>query len=290
MRIGNCRRWKGELRVDRPDFLEAGWGGGGAQRLQDGMRWLKRREWLLWVSTLVVTLLALAAFLITVFPGFFREQDKWYALRPDQTLWAVLCLLLLFNSWMVYRQWLFRSWHEQAEKLSAAQESGEALDPTSMDPVTGLYTRASVEAPLGKEIGRVKREKTALSFLALHLDELSQLTARHGQAASIQALKEFAWALKKASRGSDFAARLGDEDFLLVLPECHSGAVKQVLDRIGKVEINCAGAKVQVSYAAGWIDYQSGELPSDLLKRVTEVLRLYHHAGKDDSVKMLARR
>lgn len=271
--------------MSKPDFLEAGWGGYSAQRAEAGRRWLERRERLLWFSALVVTLLALAAFLLTVYPGFFEQHDEWFAIRADQAIWAILCLLLLFNTWLVYRQWLFRSWRKQVEEQNAAQGAAEPLDPASLDAVTGLYTRVSLVAPLGKEIGRAKRDNTALSFLALHLDELPQLTACYGQAAQIQALSEFARALKKASRGSDFAARLGDEDFLLVLPECHSGAVKQVLDRLGKVEIHCAGKKVPVSYSAGWIDYQSGEMPADLLKRAGEILELYHQAAKDDSSK-----
>lgn len=273
--------------MGKPDFLEPGWGGYSPQKAEAGLRWLKRREWLLWLSALVVTLLALVAFLLTVFPGFFEQREGWFTIRADQTIWAILCLLLLFNSWLVYRQWLFRSWRKQIEEQSGAQSAGESLDPTSLDAVTGLHTRSSVEAPLGKEIYRAKRDNTALSFLALHLDELPRLTARYGQAAQIQALKEFARALKKASRGSDFVARMGGEDFLLVLPECHSAAVKQVLDRLGKVEINCAGRKVQVSYSAGWIDYHSGEMPADLLKRAGEILELYHNAAKDDSSKTL---
>lgn len=258
-------------------------------KVNDGLCWLRNRETMLWGSALTVTLLALAAFLLADFPQLFTTAGKWYSIRQEQAIQALLCLLLLFNSWLVFRLWLFRSWRRKAEKLIENQAAGDSLDPTSLDAVTGLYTKASVEAPLGKEIGRVKREKIALSFLALHLDGLPQLVAKHGQAAGIQALKEFARALKRASRGSDFSARMDDEDFLLVLPECNAGSVKQVIDRIGKVRINCAGAKVPVSYSTGWIEYQTGELPADLLKRASEILKLYHHAGKEDAVALAVR-
>jgi hypothetical protein len=57
--------------------------------------------------------------------------------------------------------------------------------------------------------------------------------------------------------------------------------VKLILNRIGPLEIVSAGEKVALPYSTGWVDYQPGELPSDLLKRATQILHLYENAAKD---------
>jgi len=74
------------------------------------------------------------------------------------------------------------------------------------------------------------------------------------QSALDSALKELARRLKKACRGSDFAARLASDDFLLVLPECNLREVQAVLSRIGALEMTCSGRKVNLAYTTGWVD------------------------------------
>ena len=150
-----------------------------------------------------------------------------------------------------------------------------------MDPVTGLYTRAFVEQQLGKEIARARRQNTSLSIATIHLDDFAQLNERYGLSAMDQALKELARRLRKACRGSDFAVRLASDDFLLVLPECALCEVKLILNRLGSLEMVCSGRKVVLTYTTGWVDYQAGDMPSDLLKRTAQILHLYDSAAKD---------
>ncbi len=124
-------------------------------------------------------------------------------------------------------------------------------------------------------------QNTALSLATVHLDEFAEVTKRYGQTAANAALKELARRLKKACRGSDFAVRLASEDFVLVLPECNLGEVKQVLNRLGALEMVCGGRKINLAYTTGWVDYQPGDLPADLLKRAAQLLHLYEDAAKD---------
>ena len=253
-----------------------------AQQVESGLHQIGRREWWLWLSAFFVTALSLTAFLLTAFPSFFLHQKHFYEIRADQARWGTMCLLLLFNSRLVYRQWSFRRMRRQLTGQSAGLEAqpGQTSDPTGMDPVTGLYTRAFIEQQLGKEIARAKRQHGALSLATVHLDEFDQLDKRYGQSAMDLALKELARRLKKACRGSDFAVRLTNDDFLLVLPECGLNEVKVVLNRLGPLEMNCAGRQLTLAYTTGWVDYQPGDLPADLLKRAAQLLHLYDDAAK----------
>lgn len=245
---------------------------------------LSRSEWWLWLSALLVTVLSAVAFALSSIHSFFRHADYFYEIRSDQARWATLCLILVFNGWLVYRQWSLRRLRKQSavEPLGVQVLAQQVSEPSGLDPVTGLYTRLALEQHLGKEVARARRQNTALSLATVHVEEFSELAKQYGKSAVDTALKELARRLKRASRGSDIAARLNDDDFLLLLPECGLNEVKQVLNRLGTVEVNSSGEKVPLNFTTGWVDYQPGELPANLLKRAAELLHLYDTAAQVD--------
>ncbi len=263
-----------------------------SQQAESGLRQLARREWWLWLSAFFVATLSALGFALSAFPSLFRHSEHFYEIRSDQARWGILCLLLLFNGWMLYRQWSFRRLRKQGGGQNTAADAtpGQIFSPSGLDPVTGLHTRAFIEQQLGKEIAHARRQNTALSLATVHLDEFAEVTKRYGQTAANAALKELARRLKKACRGSDFAVRLASEDFVLVLPECNLGEVKQVLNRLGALEMVCAGRKINLAYTTGWVDYQPGDLPADLLKRAAQLLHLYEDAAKESFSATLAPR
>jgi diguanylate cyclase (GGDEF)-like protein len=273
----------------KPSPLE---GSGNFRVLPEGSnpQQVSRREWWLWLSALLVTTLSSVAFVLSSFTSFFRHTDHFYEIGSDQARWATLCLLLIFNAWLVYRQWSFRRLRKQSaeQSLDAQAMPQQFSEAAGLDPVTGLYTRSSLEQHLGKEVARARRQNSALSLATLHVDEFAHLIARYGKSAVDAALKELARRLKKASRGSDIAARLGDDDFLLLLPECGVNEVKQVLNRLGAVEVSSSGQRIPLNFTTGWVDYQPGELPADLLKRAAELLHLYDTAAQDSFSTTLA--
>jgi diguanylate cyclase (GGDEF)-like protein len=262
-----------------------------AQHAGSELRQVARREWWLWFSALFVAILSATAFVLTSFPSLFRHYEHFYEIRSDQARWGILCLLLLFNGWMLYRQWLLRRERKQLggqDVVPDAAAPSLISTPSGVDTVTGLHTRGFIEQQLGKEIGRARRQNTALSLATVHLDEFAEMVKRHGQSAMDEALKELARRLKKACRGSDFAARLASDDFILVLPECNLGEVKTVLNRLGAIEVVCSGRRINLAYTTGFVDYQHGDLPADLLKRAAQLLHLYENAAKDSFSATLA--
>ena len=251
---------------------------------------ISRHEWWLWLSALLVTLLSAVAFLLSSIHSFFRHADYFYEIRSDQARWATLSLILIFNAWLVYRQWSFRRLRRQSteQPLDFQALPQQIAEVAGLDPVTGLCTRSSLEQHLGKEVSRARRKNTALSLATIHVDEFAHLSARYGKPAVDTALKELGRRLKKASRGSDIAARLSDDDFLLLLPECGVNEVKQVLNRLGAVEVSSSGQKIPLNFTTGWVDYQPGDLPADLLKRAADLLHLYDTAAHDSFSTTLA--
>ena len=255
-----------------------------AQHAKSNLQQLRRSEWWLWLFTFLVTVLSAMAFALTANSSYFLASEHFYEIRSDQARWAVLCLLLLFNGWQVYRQWMFRRLRKELSQDEAGMEvhTGQIHESSGIDTVTGLLTRAFIEQELGKEIARAKRLNSSLSLATIHLDGFADITKRYGATVTNAALKELGRQLKKACRGSDFAVRLSDDNFLLVLPECSLSEVGTVLKRVGSLEVLCSGRKANLVYSTGTVDYRPGDLPSDLLKRATEVFHLYENAAKDN--------
>src|SRR5438552_12132846 len=115
-----------------------------AQQADLELRQVARREWWLWFSAFFVATLSATAFVLSSFSSLFRHHEHFYEIRSDQARWGILSLLLLFNGWMVYRQWFFR----RERRHLSAYNSGSADDAavpdkistssSSVDSVTGL--------------------------------------------------------------------------------------------------------------------------------------------------------
>src|SRR5260370_3474189 len=133
------------------------------QPAESSLRQIARSEWWLWVSTFFVVTLSAMAFLLSSFPAFIRHAEHFYEIRSDQARWATLCLLLLFNGWMIYRQWSFRRQRKQlnAQNSGAQSEQIYAGSATTY-PATGLHPRFFIEPPLWKETPRARRQKSAM--------------------------------------------------------------------------------------------------------------------------------
>lgn len=278
------------LPLPGPSPLES-FGAFRAQQAETALRLLSRREWWLWFSAIVVTTLSALVLGLSFFQSLFLRQSHIYEVNSAQARWSVFCLLVLFNGWLLYRQWSFRRERKRFTVSTAPAEANAEPDfaASALDPVTGLFTRSFIEQQLGKEIARARRENTSLTVATLHLDDFADLGKRHGPAAMDQALKELARRLKKACRGSDYAVRLTNDEFLLVLPECGMAEVKTVLNRIGAVQVLCSGRTVALPYTTGWVDYQPGDMPSDLLKRAKEMMHLFEGATRDPLSHLAAR-
>lgn len=253
--------------------------------MEPSLQRLGRREWWLWFCALAVTSLSWTVLLLTAFPSLFRNTDHFFQIRSDDARWATFCLLLLFNTWFVYRQRLFRRLRKDLSELSGDREAdGRGLyGATRLDAITNVHTQASSETLLGREVARARRQNTALSLIAFHLDDFAKLNEFHGGDAGNLVAKEFVNRLRRASRGSDFIVRLNSDDFLLVLPQCSLAQAKSVTDRLGTLEIKVSKEDVALAYSTGWIDYKAGETPSDLFRRAGDILRLYKQANKANS-------
>ncbi len=115
------------------------------------------------------------------------------------------------------------------------------------DPLTGIYNRRYFEENIMKEAERSLRLKQPFSLISMDLDYLKKINDTYGHQYGDLAIKTIANVLKREARSIDIPARIGGEEFNLLLPGVDSrGAViaaerirksieNQVLDTIGGI-------------------------------------------------------
>ena len=102
------------------------------------------------------------------------------------------------------------------------------------DSLTGLYNRRYFEEYLKKEVTRAMRQQQAFSVIGLDLDHLKQINDEYGHAYGDMAIKTVANVLKKNARSIDTAARMGGEEFNVILPGVDSNGAMIAAERIRK--------------------------------------------------------
>src|ERR687898_1921273 len=92
-------------------------------------------------------------------------------------------------------------------------------DAARTDPLTGLLNRRALEELLDTELERASRADRPLSVIVGDLDSFATVNEHHGHAAGDTALQLVAGSCLKWKRRIDQAARIGGEEFALLLPE-----------------------------------------------------------------------
>lgn len=102
------------------------------------------------------------------------------------------------------------------------------------DALTGLYNRRYFEEALGKEYQRAKRQHQPFSIIGIDLDHLKKINDTYGHNLGDLAIKTIANVLKTNARSVDVAARMGGEEFNILLPGINSVGAKIAAERIRK--------------------------------------------------------
>lgn len=118
----------------------------------------------------------------------------------------------------------------RTKELMEANQRLEQLART--DALTGAANRRDFMERLGTEILRSQRSGAPLTVLAIDLDHFKQVNDRWGHAAGDDALVNFVRTADSQLRGTDVLARLGGEEFVILLPETSVPEAAEVAARI----------------------------------------------------------
>jgi len=149
-------------------------------------------------------------------PGF---QHDHYAVL----IWPTVALMML-----IY----FASAHNYRKR----RDFELALEHVShTDPLTGLNNRRYFEPLLRQEIARCSRLKHRVSLMILDIDHFKKINDTYGHPTGDLVICLLAEICRKTSREIDVIARLGGEEFAIMLPETSATDAAEVADRIRAV-------------------------------------------------------
>jgi diguanylate cyclase (GGDEF)-like protein len=152
------------------------------------------------------------------------------------------------------------------------------------DPLTGLHNRRSAYEALEQMVARSRRSGAPLGVLILDLDLFKQVNDRYGHETGDMALAEVAHLLARSCRLGDVVARVGGEEFLILLPDTHDRGTLVVAEKIRSLvaAMVVPADKVRMTVSIGAATLERDDLSTGiLLQRADTALYQAKEAGRN---------
>jgi diguanylate cyclase (GGDEF)-like protein len=244
------------------------------------MRRVSHRQWWLWSTALVVMMLLVVG--IMSFSGLgVISGDDLYRDRLYVALRGLVAILLLFSVYILYQQLLNHQVQADIEcTLTKFQERIErSYKIPGRDFLTNLYNRQFGEERLAAEVSRSEHHANPLAVMRLSVKGLATIRDALGEGCADYANQLFAGCLQKAIRAWDVPVRLGDDEFLILLPECEGKDMESVLGHVNRFAEELGKQQLPVDISAGWAEYFAGEEFQALLLRAERTLQSKRQNG-----------
>lgn len=118
----------------------------------------------------------------------------------------------------------------EVTRLRAEQEV--LVELAYVDALTGVANRRAFDTHLRREWALSMRDEVDTFVLVADLDGFKAFNDTHGHAAGDEALRQFVGALRLAARSTDILARIGGDEFGILLVRCPENAVQRFEDRV----------------------------------------------------------
>lgn len=152
-----------------------------------------------------------------------------------------------------------------------------------LDALTGLANRRGFDQAMAMEVERSSRFKTPLTLCIMDLDNFKAVNDIHGHPCGDDVLKAVASILLTEMRMIDTAARIGGEEFALLLPGTGQARALKLLERVQAViqdfGIICGDARITMTMSMGVASYR-GKLTPDPVKLLAEADKALYRAKR----------
>lgn len=173
---------------------------------------------------------------------------------------------------------------ESAERRARADE---LYQQSREDGLTGLPNRRDFTERMSEECRRAQRFDEALCIAMVDIDHFKRVNDTHGHAAGDQVLIEVARRLRSALRPGDLVARLGGEEFAVLLPHATASDAAILCEQLreavaeSSIAINAISVKVDVTISVGFTRYAAPESTDAALSRADARLYAAKRAGRN---------
>jgi diguanylate cyclase (GGDEF)-like protein/putative nucleotidyltransferase with HDIG domain len=200
---------------------------------------------------------------LSMVPGFDRAE-RWLLLFGTTVVIALMVSVL----------------RERMNRLVA-----RLADAARTDPLTGLLNRRGFEELMEVETERALRSARPLAIVVGDLDHFKHLNDRYGHAVGDQALRRFAEIASTASRRIDAVARIGGEEFALLLPDTEQHSAYLLAERLRRAvrEPSSEGDLPTVSFGVASFPTHAADAEA-LMHAADQALYAAKALGRDRSV------
>jgi len=170
--------------------------------------------------------------------------------------------------------------------LAMAQLQHELEAQSQTDSLTGLLNRRALEEIGSQAIEVARRHNTALSLIILDLDRFKSINDEHGHDGGDAVLQRTARCLRANLREEDSIARLGGEEFVVVLPgasHVHAAQIAEELRQcLATLTVEHLSQEIRLSASFGVATMQSSDMTwLEILRRGDRALYLAKEQGRD---------
>jgi diguanylate cyclase (GGDEF)-like protein len=160
----------------------------------------------------------------------------------------------------------------------------EAESSAAIDYLTGLANARALSTHLGMELSRCRREASVMAIIVCDLDGFKQINDSHGHQTGDRVLKIFANLMRGACRESDYLARMGGDEFVIVAPHMTPGSANlraRQLNALAKRASHEVCGEDLLSLSVGTVFFPHDGLDAERLlaeadRRMYSAKRLHH--------------
>jgi diguanylate cyclase len=177
---------------------------------------------------------------------------------------------------------------QESEKIKSDIVNQHKL--TMTDFLTQLPNRQAYQEWLTKELPRIQRYNTDVTLVIADVDHFKQVNDRYGHLAGDKVLQILAKTLKDNVRESDFVARFGGEEFIILMPETTGQQAMQVAEKlrllVGKCPFHFNSEPVSIYMSFGIAQLKRNESEVEAFERADKGLYQAKAKGRNCSVLM----
>ncbi|TMO91878.1 sensor domain-containing diguanylate cyclase [Pseudoalteromonas ruthenica] len=160
------------------------------------------------------------------------------------------------------------------------------LRESTTDPLTGLYNRRHFNEQLQQQLARAERDGTHVSLMIIDFDLFKQINDQYGHHAGDIVLKEATMQISAILRKYDIFARIGGEEFSVILPNTSLAQARHVAEKVRRQVEHCHiqahEHSISVTTTIGVASTeQTTAHPGALLKQADNCLYQGKHQGRN---------
>ncbi|KQP46149.1 7TM diverse intracellular signaling domain-containing protein [Pseudorhodoferax sp. Leaf274] len=173
---------------------------------------------------------------------------------------------------------------ERTAELARARDEAEQL--ARLDVLTGVANRRSFQEVAEREFLRARRYSHALAVLVFDIDLFKQVNDTHGHAAGDMVICAVAGIVRGAVREVDFVARIGGEEFAVLLPEVQLADAQRTAERLRELVADWRGAfdgrvlRCTASFGVSIVEQDDPGFDT-VLQRADQAMYAAKQAGRD---------